>query len=78
MTEAYRKRLESYLNTMLQAKRMLSEGILREEDYTKIDTIFAEKYGISSCSLYRGIDLLYGDTGGTMSHYREVKRCQET
>lgn len=78
MTEAYRAQLESYLNTMLQAKKMLSMGILSEEDYAKIDTIFAEKYGISSCSLYRGIDLLYGNTRGTMSHYPEVKRCQET
>lgn len=53
MNEAYRAKLASYLASMLQAKRMLAMGILTLEDYAKIDTIIAKKYGISSCSLYR-------------------------
>lgn len=57
MRETYRANLESYLASMLQAKKMLSAGILAPEDYAKIDTIIAKKYGISSCSLYCGIDL---------------------
>ena len=77
MNDAYRERLEQYLASMLQAKQMLSMGILTPEDYAKIDTIMAEKYGISSCSLYRGIDLIYDGFRGNMSHYKEVTQCQE-
>ncbi len=77
MTDEYRNRLESYLASMHQAKRMLTMGILTSEDYAKIDTITAEKYGISSCSLYRGIDWIYGGFRGNMSHYEEVTQCQE-
>lgn len=59
MSDNYRNRLESYLASMLQAKRMLSMGIITPEDYADIDTIMNEKYGISSCSLYCGMDLIY-------------------
>ena len=72
MTDTYRTKLEAYLAAMLQAKRMFSMGILTPEDYTKIDTIMANKYGISSCSLYRGIDLIYGGFSANMSHTKEV------
>lgn len=53
MMQDYRSRLERYLAAMFQAKRMLSLGILTPEDYAKIDTKIAEKYDISSCSIYR-------------------------
>ena len=76
MSETYRARLEDYLASMLQAKRMLAMGILTPEDYVKIDTIIAKKYGISSCSLYRGIDLLYGRLNGNMPH-EEVAQCKK-
>lgn len=72
MNDAYRSKLENYLASMLQAKRMLTMGILTPDDYIQIDTMMAKKYGISSCSLYRGIDLLFEGFGGTMSHYKEV------
>lgn len=39
MTDDYRARLERYLASMLQAKRMLSMGILTPEDYAIIDTM---------------------------------------
>ncbi len=68
MDERYRANLESYLASMLQAKKMLSQGVISSDDYAKIDTIIAEKYGISSCSLYRGIDLIPGALNGNMSH----------
>lgn len=76
MTDAYRTRLESYLASMLQAKQMLSMGILTPDDYAIIDTMTAEKYGISSCSLYRGIDWIYDGFRGNMSHDKEVAKCQ--
>ena len=68
MDEGYRSKLESYLASMMQAKKMLSQGIVSSDDYIKIDTIIAEKYGISSCSLYRGIDLIHRGFNGNMSH----------
>jgi len=68
MDNGYRTNLESYLASMMQAKKMLSEGILTPEDYAKIDTIIADKYGVSSCSLYRGIDLILCGFNGNMSH----------
>ena len=77
VTDDYRARLECYLASMLQAKRMLSMGILTPEDYAIIDTMQGEKFGISSCSLYRGIDLIYSGFRGNMSHYEEVTKCQE-
>lgn len=73
----YRSRLERYLASILHAKRMLLMGILTPEDYAIIDTITAEKYGISSCSLYRGIDWIYSSFRGNMSHYEEVTQCQK-
>jgi len=72
VSEAYRAKLEAYLASMLQAKRMLAMGVLTPDDYARIDTIIAEKYGVSSCSLYRGIDLLFEGFRGTMSYYKEV------
>ena len=77
VTDDYRARLERYLASMLQAKRMLSMGIITPEDYAIIDTMQREKFGISSCSLYRGIDLIYSGFRGNMSHYEEVTKCQE-
>ena len=77
MDDGYRANLESYLTSMLQAKKMLSQGILTPEDYAKIDTIIAEKYRISSCSLYRGVDLIYSGFNGKMSYYEEVTKCLE-
>ena len=77
MNDAYRAKLEGYLAAMLQAKRMLSMGILTPEDYAIIDTMQGEKFGISSCSLYRGIDLIYSGFRGNMSHNEEVTQCQE-
>ena len=77
MKVEYRARLEQYMASMLQAKKLMTMGILTSEDYAIIDTIIAEKYGISSCSIYRGIDLIYGEISGNMSHYEEVMPCQE-
>ena len=76
VTDAYRARLEDYLASMLQAKRMLSLGIITPEDYAIIDTMQREVFGISLCSIYRGIDLIYDGFRGNMSHNEEVTKCQ--
>ena len=77
MNSGYRSKLESYLVSALQAKNMLSMGILTTKDYTIIDTMLAEKYGISSCSIYCGMDLIYDGFRGNISHSKEVSQCKE-
>jgi hypothetical protein len=77
MNSSYRSNLESYLVPALQAKNMLSMGILTPKDYTIIDTMLAEKYGISSCSIFCGIDLIYDGFRGNISHSKEVSQCKE-
>ena len=70
-------RILGYKSAMVQARRMLIEGIINEAEYAIIDTMMAEKYGLSSCSLFRENGLLYSSTRGNMSHYEEVTKCQE-
>ena len=66
-----------YKSAMAQARLMLSREIISAEEYAKIDTMMAEKYGLCSCSLFRENDLPCGGTRGNMSHYKEVTKCQE-
>lgn len=70
-------RIFGYKSAMAQARRMLSAGIINEDEYVIIDTTMAEKYGLSSCSLFRDNDLLYSSIRGNMSHYEGVTKCQE-
>ena len=70
-------RILGYKSAMAQARRMLSAGIINEDEYAIIDTMFAEKYGLSSCSLLRENDLLYSSIRANMSHYEEVTLCQK-
>ena len=49
----YEKALWSYQIAMALARKMLSQGIITEKEYEKIDAIIARKYGISSCSIFR-------------------------
>lgn len=52
MDELY-QRLTAYQTAMSLAKNMLRQGIISEDDYRKVDTIIAEKHGVSSCSIFR-------------------------
>lgn len=49
----YDKRLFAYQMAMALARSMRSKGLISVKEYAKIDTIIAEKYGISSCSIFR-------------------------
>ena len=49
----YDKRLFAYQMAMALARSMRSKGLITAKEYAKIDTIIAEKYGISSCSIFR-------------------------
>lgn len=53
MKNEYRANLEHYLAAMLQAKKMLSQGILTPADFARMDAIMADKYAIPANSLYR-------------------------
>lgn len=44
MTEEQFKAEKLYQTTMNVAGRMLSQGLISEEEYCQIDTIFLEKY----------------------------------
>ena len=44
MTKQDFKNEKLYQTTMSVAKKMLSEGLISEDDYRQIDTIFIEKY----------------------------------
>lgn len=48
----YDKRLFAYQMAMALA-RVCVQGLISAKEYAKIDTIIAEKYGISSCSIFR-------------------------
>lgn len=49
----YDKRLIAYQTAMALARSMRSKGLISAKEYAKIDTIIAEKYSISSCSIFR-------------------------
>ena len=66
-----------YKSAMAQARRMLSASIITEAEYAIIDTMMAEKYGLSSYSVFRENDLLYSSIRGNMSHYEGVTECQK-
>ena len=42
-----------YKSVMSIVEKWLKNGLISEGEYAEIDTIIAEKYGISSCSIYR-------------------------
>jgi hypothetical protein len=42
-----------YRTALSVFKKWLANGIITEEELTKIDTIIAQKYGLPSCSIYR-------------------------
>ena len=64
----FEQRQLAYQAAMALARRMLSKGLISEEQYAEIDTIIAKKYGISSCSIFRGNCGIYRAFRGNMSH----------
>ncbi len=42
-----------YKAVMSIVEKWLKNGLITEREYTEIDTIISEKYGIFSCSIYR-------------------------
>lgn len=50
-----------YKTSMAVFKKWLSDGAITESDLMVIDTMLAEKYGLSSCSIFLENDLLCGE-----------------
>ncbi len=42
-----------YQTVMSWVRSLLAKSIITKAEYTKIDTMMAEKYGVSSCIIYR-------------------------
>lgn len=49
-----------YQATMSMARRMLAEGLISQEEYRQIDTIFLEKYHPVFGTLLSDISLTFG------------------
>ena len=61
----------SYKASMKQAQIMLERGLISADDYAKIDTKLAQKYGLNSCSVYAYNNLIYSENRGNI-HTEEV------
>lgn len=59
-------RIKEYNTVLAVIREMLSAGIITDEDFGIICTVMAEKYGLSSCSIFAGIDLITTLTDGNI------------
>lgn len=48
-----------YINTIVVLQNWRKQGLISDDDYTKMEAKTARKFGIKNVSLYRSIDLLY-------------------
>jgi hypothetical protein len=53
-----------YKAAMAVFKNWLAAGVISNVDLLEIDTLLAQKYGLSSCSIFLENDLLYKETRG--------------
>lgn len=60
------KNLKHYIDAISVAKTMLQKGIIKDEDFTKIDVNLKQKYCINNNNLYCSIDLIYTLFRGNM------------
>ena len=60
MSEEQFRNEKLYQVTMHMARRMLSQGLISEEEYRQIDTIFLEKYQPVFGTLFSGMPLTSG------------------
>lgn len=64
--------LLGYKSAMMQAKLMLSKGLITSEEFAIIDTKMCEIFGINFSSLFRENDWINTDFRGNMSSTKEV------
>jgi len=51
-SELYDKILR-YQTVMAWVRSLLKQSMISKKEYTRIDTMMAQKYGVSSCSIFR-------------------------
>lgn len=61
MSNAEFRNEKLYQTTMSMARKMLGEGIISEDEYCQIDTIFLEKYNPVFGTLFSDISLTSGE-----------------
>ena len=66
MSEHEMQNEKLYQATMAMTRSMLNQGLITEEEYRQIDTIFTEKYAPSSGTLFSDIDLINVEKYGNM------------
>ena len=59
-------RIKEYNTALALIKEMRSGGVITDEDYAIICLSLAKKYGISSCSIFAGIDLISARADGNI------------
>mgnify|MGYP004460430543 CR=1 FL=1 len=59
-------RIKEYNTALAVIKEMRSAGIISEKDFGILCLSLAEKFGISSCSIFAGIDLITARTDGNI------------
>lgn len=59
-------KIKEYSTALALIKEMRSGGVITDEDYAIICLSLAEKYGISLCSIFAGIDLTSARTDGNI------------
>jgi len=64
--------LTKYKSVMLQARMMLSQGLINAEEYTKIEERMCGKFGINFDCLFRENDLINSDIYGNIRPTKEV------
>lgn len=57
-----------YQGTMLVAKQLLKKGIISDDEYEQIDTMFRQKYAISLSTLFTDIRLIKFGSYGNIAH----------
>ena len=63
MSEREMQNEKLYQATMAMTRSMLNQGLITEDEYRQIDTIFTEKYAPSSGTLFSDIDLINVEKG---------------
>ena len=53
MQQAQLDSIMLYMTTMSGVKLMLKQGLISTEEYNEIDTMIAQKYGLSLSVIYR-------------------------
>ena len=66
METDYRQAMIDYRISMSLAAELLSDGLITEKDYAKIDRIIAKRHGLSLCSICLRNPLIAPESRGNM------------